>query len=321
MARLSDWTTHHPDDVEALRRLRELGTDAGAWERVAETCELLIHLEESAAQLDAALGLSHAHQELGRPEGAREGLEHVASQQPDSAQIRQALRRIYERQGDERALAALLVEDARAVDGPRKRAELLGQAGQLLVELGEATQAVPALLEALELVPGDPTATVALADAYRLDSRLDEAGALLDVAIEAGKGRRSAEMSRLFHRKAQLAAAQGEIKQQLELLGEAHLCNKKNGEVAAALADLAEEMGDWDLATRTLRTITLIDDDACPISRGEAYLRQGRIAVRQGDDKTARMWARRAKREAPDDDEVDRFLDELGERPSIMPRR
>jgi len=318
---LAGWTARHDDDVEALRRLRELGTDAGDWGRVAETCNRLVALEEGSAQLDAALGLSHAYQELGQPEGARDGLERVAQAQPDSAEIRKALRRIYERQGDERALASLLVEDARAVDGPRKRAELLGQAGQLLVDLGEAVEAVPALQEALELVPGDPTATVALADAYLLDGRLEEAGALIDVAIEAGKGRRSADMSRLFHRKSQLAAAQGELKQQLELLGEAHLCNKKNGEVAAALADLAEEMGDWDLAARTLRTITLIDDEACPITRGEAYLRQGRIAMRQGDEKTARMWARRAKREAPEDEEVDSFLDELGERPSIMPRR
>jgi len=67
------------------------------------------------------------------------------------------------------------------------------------------------------------------------------------------------------------------------------------------------------LAAKTLRTITLIESD-CPIGRAEAFLRQGRIAKRQGDDKNARMWARRAKREAPDDPEIDAFLAAVGER-------
>ena len=88
------------------------------------------------------------------------------------------------------------------------------------------------------------------------------------------------------------------------------MCNKKNGTVAAALADLAEDIEQWDLATKTLRTISLIDTE-CPISRADAFLRQGRIAYRQGDPKNAMMWARRAKREDPDSEEVAQFMAEL----------
>ena len=83
---------------------------------------------------------------------------------------------------------------------------------------------------------------------------------------------------------------------------------------------MAEELQEWDLAQKTLRTITLIDSD-CPISRAQAFLRQGRIARLQGDNKSAKMWARRAKREDPDDGAVDELLLELGERPSYLPGR
>jgi len=97
-----------------------------------------------------------------------------------------------------------------------------------------------------------------------------------------------------------------ELCQQLRLA----LDDKKNGDVAATLANLAEELEDWDLATKTLRTISLLDTD-CPISRGQAFLRQGKIAYRMGDQKGALMWARRAKREEPDSGEIDRFIEEI----------
>ncbi|MEM6788246.1 MAG: tetratricopeptide repeat protein [Myxococcota bacterium] len=321
IAQLDAFCGRHPEDVAPLRTLRALSADRGQWERVAETCARLLAVEEGEAQADAAMGLSHAHLELGTPAQARPGLERVAEAQPDREDIRNALRRIYEAEGDEPALAGLLVADARAASAPRDRAALLKRAGEIFLGLNRSKEAAETLEEALELTPGDASTTIALVDAYLQAGRLPEAGQRLDTAIEAGKGRRSADMARLFQRKAQLAAAENDVARELELLGEAHLCNKKNGEVAAALANLAEAMGNWDLAARTLRTITLIDDETCPISRGEAYLRQGRIALRQGDEKTARMWARRAKREAPEDPDVDAFLNELGDRPSLAPRR
>ena len=107
---------------------------------------------------------------------------------------------------------------------------------------------------------------------------------------------------------------------QLELLLDAHQTNKKNGLVAADLANLAQDLGELDLAAKTLRTITLIDS-SCPISRAEAFLRQGQIAKAQGDAKSAKMWARRAKREDPEWAAVDQFLGELGERTSQLPGR
>jgi hypothetical protein len=50
-----------------------------------------------------------------------------------------------------------------------------------------------------------------------------------------------------------------------------------------------------------------------PISRGQAFLRQGKIALRTGDRKRAVLWARKARQEEPDLGEAVDFLTELGE--------
>ena len=310
---LASWTNRHPDDLEALRGLRELDTADGRWEAVAQTCERLVELEEGGAQIDAAMGLSHAYQELGEPERARAGLEHVRNLQPESPQVRAELRKIYEQLDDQQFYARLLLDDAGAETDPETKADLLRRAGAIFASEGDSAAAIPPLREAFAIDPTAPAAIVPLADAYLLAGWFEEALTLLDEAIGAGKGRRTPEMCVYYHRKAQVAEATGDRDDQLALLLEAHNCNKKNGLVAADLANVAEELGDLDLAAKTLRTITLIDTD-CPITRGEAFLRQGRIAHRQGDDKSAKMWARRAKREEPDSADIDQFLADLGER-------
>ena len=79
------------------------------------------------------------------------------------------------------------------------------------------------------------------------------------------------------------------------------------------MADLAERLEKWDLAVKALRTIALMEGDS-PMSRGQAFLRQGRIALRKGDRKRAVLWARKARQEDPDLAEIEAFMAELGER-------
>ena len=204
-----------------------------------------------------------------------------------------------------------MLEDIKQLEDPTEKAERLRRVGRIYVDAGDMVSAIPPLRDANELQPGQPAAIVPLADAYIVAGWFDDANALLDAAVGQLKGRRTPEACVYYHRKAQVADAQGDKPRQLQLLLESHQCNKKNGLVAADLANLAEQLQQWDLAAKTLRTITLIDTE-CPISRAEAFLRQGRIAHSQGDSKGAKMWARRAKREDPEWDAIDRFLEELG---------
>ena len=309
---LASWVDRSPDDVQALRRLRDLDTEDGRWQAVADTSRRLVAIETDSAQVDAALALAHAYYELGEPEGAREGLEFAREHQPDNVHVRAELRKIYERLGDRRQLAVLLMDDASTTEDPEEKLGMLSRAGQLFVEVGDTEAALPALREALELKPDDLNATLTLVDAYILAGWYDDGNELLDRILEESKGRRTPDMCLFYHRKAHISGAQGDHVTQMQFLQEAHLSSKKNGVVAADLANLAEHMQDWDLAAKTLRTITLIDGE-CPISRAEAFLRQGRISLMQGDEKSARMWARRARREEPDSADVEAFMQQLGE--------
>jgi tetratricopeptide (TPR) repeat protein len=307
---LAEWSDRAPNDLEALRLRRGLDAEDQRWDAVAATCERLVELEGDAAQIEAALALAQACRELGTPERALVGLERARESQPASAQLRAELRKLYEQTGAQRELAGLMLEEAATMDTREERYPVLLGAGQTFLKVGDAAAAVPALRQALDIRPQESDVIAALADAYILAGWFEDANELLDQAIEGTKGRRTPELCVLLFRKAELARTQGDPARAIDMLKEAHNCNKKNGDVAAALANLAEELEDWDLATKTLRTISLLDTE-CPISRGEAFLRQGKIAYRMGDQKGALMWARRAKREEPDSGDIDRFIEEI----------
>jgi len=317
---LRTWVEQTNDDVEALRRLRQVDANGGDWPAVVATCQRLVALEEGAAQVEAVMALCHAYREIGTPELARGELEAVLEAQPDNPNLRAELRQIYEQTGDQAQLAVMLIDDANAIEDDEEHREMLLRAGRIYIELGDAASAVPPLRAALELDTSRSEVVLALADAFMLAGWYDDATELLDDVIASSRGRRTPELSNYHHRKAQVAAALGDQEGQLASLKEAHNCSKKNGYVAAELAQLAEEVGDWDLAVKTLRTITLIDTP-CPVSRGEAFFRQGKIALHQGDQKGARMWGRRAQREDPESEEIATFLEQLEERLSVPPRR
>lgn len=310
-ALLTEWCERERKDSEALERLRSLETAAGNWDVVVKICARIIAISSGEGQVEAALALAAAATSAGKPADAKPGLEHARRKQPDDLRIREALRSIYEAMGAAGELAKLLVLDAEQETDPAERLTLLRRAADLLVETGEVEAALPALTQIVELAPGDLAATVALADAHTALGDLDQADVMLDGAMAGLRGRRTPELALLQHRKARLAGARGDHQGQLELLQQAYLTDKNNGQIAAELADLAEAVEAYDLAVKVLRTITLLDDS--PISRTEAFLRQAKIAHRRDDRQRAVLWARKAKHESPEDGDVDAFLAELGE--------
>ena len=90
---------------------------------------------------------------------------------------------------------------------------------------------------------------------------------------------------------------------ELQALSRALDADKKNGAVATELADRAEAMGDYDLATKALRLIT-VHQAAGSLSIAVAFLRQAKIAHRKGELDRAVLFARRAVQEASQDDPV-----------------
>ncbi|MEM9460609.1 MAG: tetratricopeptide repeat protein [Myxococcota bacterium] len=308
---LAAWVDRDRKDAEALRLLRTVDTAAGRWDVVAKTCARLVAVETGEGQADAALALAEACTHLGRLELARPGLEHARRKQPEHRGIRQALAQVYEATGAGSDLAKLLTQEAEETDDVPERLELLRRAANLHIDEAETELALPLIRQVLELAPDDLVSSVLLIDAHMSMGELDEAEAAIEAAIEATGGRRSPELSALLHRKARIAGARGEHQEQLSLMQQAFSTDKNNGQAAAELADLAEALEEYDLAVKVLRTITVLDE--CPISRVEAFLRQAKIAFRRGDRQRAVLWARKARHEAPEDEDVVAFLAELGE--------
>lgn len=308
---LGAWTDRERKDAEALQMLRTVDTAAERWDVVAKTCARLVAVETGDKQADAALALADACSRLQRMDLARPGLEHARRKQPEHRGIRSALGQVYEATGAHSDLARLLAQEAEDTEEPEPRLELLRRAAHLHIEEGETDQALPLIRQVLELAPDDLISSVLLIDAHMSMGELDEAEAAIEAAIESTGGRRSPELSSLLHRKARIAGARGDHAEQLSLMQQAFSTDKSNGQAAAELADLAEALEEYDLAVKVLRTITVLDE--CPISRVEAFLRQAKIAFRRGDRQRAVLWARKARQEAPEDEDVVAFLAELGE--------
>jgi tetratricopeptide (TPR) repeat protein len=308
---LTAWTDSERKDIDALQRLRDLEESSQSWAAAAKVCARLVAICSDEAQVEAAMALADAAVRMGSPEEAKAGLEHARRKQPDEPRIRAALRDVYEAMGASADLGHLLLTEAESTADEATQLDLLRRAADLLVEAGEVDAALPILERVLTMLPGDLVATVTLADANTALGDLDRADALLDEAMAGMRGRRTPELALLQHRKARLAGARGDHDAQLELLQQAYLTDKNNGQIAAELADLAEAVEAFDLAVKVLRTITLLEDS--PISRTEAFLRQARIAFRRDDRQRAVLWARKAKHEDPEHPEVLQFLADLGE--------
>jgi tetratricopeptide (TPR) repeat protein len=225
--------------------------------------------------------------------------------------IRAELRRIYELSGAQKELAMMLKEDADQVEDEAERAELLKKVGMALLSIDEIEEAAPALKASLEILPGDPEATAALADVYLADGNVGEATAMLDEAIAKCKGKRVPQLGVLLHRRAQVARAQEDNAGELSWLKQAVLADRASGWIAVELADRSEECEDWDMAIWALRTIAMIKGDT-PLPRAEVFLRQGKIALVRGDDKRAKLFARQAQQEDEESEAVKAFLQQLG---------
>src|SRR5204863_4691107 len=163
--------------------------------------------------------------------------------------------------------------------------------------------AVMALNEALVARPNDEQTTLLLSDAYILASALDEATELLKPLIAAHKGKASPALADLHLRVARIAGFAGNRVGELAALGHALDADKKHGELAAEVADRAEQAGDDDLALKALRLI-VAHNTAGPITAPAAFLRQARIRDRRGETERATMFARRAVHDAPAGDPV-----------------
>ena len=306
------WAVSEPQDLEALEQLRDMDTEAQRWHGQVTACARLVMVQHGQAQIDAANRIAHAAEAMGDLNQARQGLEFVHQVQPDNGAIRDHLRSMYEETGAMQELASLLLADAEHAADEEGRYQSYRRAADIMVnQLGDAEAALHAAQKAQELKPDDHETLVLLADVLTHSGRAQEAAEMLEPAIAAHK-RRSPELAALQHRMARIAQVYGDQQTQLAWLKKAFDVDRKNGFIAAELAQLATELQDYDLALKPLRAISLMDTPG-PISRTMALLWEAKIEHARGNRAKAELWAKKALREDPEFMEAQEFLSQIQE--------
>jgi tetratricopeptide (TPR) repeat protein len=304
------WIERDPRDPEPLYLLRDMDASIEHWEGVMAACTRLAYIVEGEQQIEAALQVADSAAKVGRPGDAVPVLEMVHQQQPDDEVIRGKLREQYEAAGAFRELASVLIADADHGDDAVFRAGAYKRAAELLLQLGDAGSALEPARKAAELQPEDQPAAMLYVDALMNAGHVETAAQALEAAIAAHK-KRSPELAVLQQRMGRVAALMGDRDAHLNWLKKAFDVDRKNGEVAAELAQLATEIGDYELALKPLRAITLMDNPA-PVTRPMALLWEAKIEHARGNRAKAELWAKKALREDPQFAEAQQFLDEIG---------
>jgi tetratricopeptide (TPR) repeat protein len=308
---LAAWAQRDPSDIEVLRELRARDTAKGRWQAVAQTCAQLISIDHNAARIDAAIGLSEAYEQLGRAQDALAGLLQVHRQEPDAKPIRDRLRALFERLGQQRELAALLLGDAELESDVGNKVALLLRAAQLYLDVDAPETATAPLGQAMELAPDDDRTRLLLVDIQIRLGRTEEATAIVDQAMNAHKRRRSPELAQFQVRMGRICALRGDRASQLKWLNTALDTDRKSGEVASELVEVSMLIEDYDTAMKALRTLSMMEDPK-PITRALAFLKQAEIAYARGDSHRAQHWARKAKSLDENLSAADEFLAKVG---------
>jgi tetratricopeptide (TPR) repeat protein len=298
-------------DRHVLRLLAEIEESKELWDAALAIYKRLTSLEEGTEVAVCALKLFEMCERAGRMQDAKTGLERARAAVPGHAEVRAKLEQVYELTGATKELGELLISDAVNVPDVAAKCELLMRGAVVLINGGhEPEMAVAALEEAHTLKPSDLDCVAMLADAYNVSGQVERAQEVLQTTIATFKGRRAKELSALYHRLARVAEALGDKPGELAHLVSALDMDAQNGVVASELSYLAMELGSWDVATRALRTITMLKT-AAPLPRAQAYHHLAEISVQQGDAKKGIMLLRRALDEDPSLDAARALLSEL----------
>lgn len=309
---LVGWVKKNPGDADAVRGLGQFAASAEKWSAAAKAYQRLVEITDGADQVDAAVRLAEACERAGSPLDARPALEQVYAKSPGDEMVRLRLRRMYEAAGAYAELASIMIAEAKQASDDASRFARLHEAGDisLRVEGGERT-AIDAFRKAHELRPDEHRVLVKLADALAAVGEIEEAANLLDRGIDSFGKRRSPELSELQHAMARVGRIAGDWEAVFAWLDAAVQTDRQNGTAASELAVIAMERGEHDIAIKALQAITLLKADA-PMSKAEAYLRQGMIAEQKGDAKKAVFLAKRALAQEPDYADAKTFLERLG---------
>jgi tetratricopeptide (TPR) repeat protein len=297
----------HKGALEALGRLFE---SKGEKEKAAETLEKLLGLLEGEEAVALSLRLAGIFEATKDDVGARRVLERGLTVQRDSTDVRETLRRLYERTEAWAEVAEMLAEDAdRAQDVPQK-VKLLQQAAEVHMTKRQDAGAAAVLLDkASELAPEDRDLLLSLCDAYSASGRGKDAIAALKKIVESYGGKRVKELAAIHHRLANAYVSEGDKEQGLAELDQAFRINPGNLAILVDLGRLALDVNDLERAQKTFRALLLQRLDVkAPITKAEVFFYLGDISNRQGEKQKAIQMLERAVENDPNLDKAKNML-------------
>lgn len=284
--------------VDILETIRSYAGELEQWdlslrccERLLDTCELA---DNAHAQLETLEELYRAHTALSSVDQMRARLEAAYETHPESAWLADALEQLYTSSGEHTVLAALLHARAEAASDEEASARLFRKAGRLFQEAEDLDRAAAAYGRAYATNPDDVELARWLATHHIRSERPSEAEEVLDEAMERLGAKRSPALGQLQYLKSRAVAAQGQIEARLEWLQKALATDRNQPRVIAEIADVAEAMEDWNLATRMLRELAKGNLENAPVSAAEACRRQAEIWSKLGDEMKANFWNHKA---------------------------
>jgi tetratricopeptide (TPR) repeat protein len=260
---------------------------------------------------------------MGRLGLARAGVERAFKATPADADLRAALRAVYEDTGALIELADLVVDESRAATDSNQQFEKLLEAARLLLYgTGEssagpamAERALVVLEEAKGLRPSDQDMLQLASESLAALGRGDEARSVLAELIGAHRGKRSRELGQVYYSLYRVESKNGNLSDALEALSKAHDNQPQNGGIALELGQLAVDLDEQDVAQRAFRSVTLLKTDGTsgvsPQERAVAYYHLGSIAFKAGDARRAKLMLEKSLAEDPSLDGARELLGQL----------
>jgi tetratricopeptide (TPR) repeat protein len=308
--------TQESPSVAALNKLAKLEEALQNWPDAMAAYRRLLSLEQDAPLEAAAIALADVCEKADRAADARADLERAVERAPESATLRARLRKLYEKIGARDQLARMYLHEASAETDALAQIGAMVNAGALMLESGNAAQAVGVLERAHQQEPAHIQAAALLASALLETGNSDRALAALDETTRRHQKTRSKEVASLHRRIADIHLEADELVEAFDALSAAFALDKGDPELALSLGLLALDLDEHRVAQQALQVVTLTrtnrPDSDISGARAGAYYHLGRLAQAQGDHVKARLMAAKATHEDPDHRQARSLLAELG---------
>ncbi len=285
----------------ALGALGRLQLEQGQQREAASTLRRLIDISDGVEKTAVAKQLAAIYEELGEPEQAAAALEEAFAVEPGNREVRERLKQLYRRTGNDAKVAEVMVVDAEYADGPAEQVKLLSAAAALYIHpVGDAHRAVQLLEAADKVAPDDRSLLMALCDAYTAAGRPGDAVSTLERVVASYGGRRSRELADVHRRLAAAYRAQHELERAVAELDKAFRIEPGNVSVLKALGELSLDVGDLKRAQQMFRALLLqkLDSDS-PITKAEVYYYLGAVHHRMEERAKAVQMLERAVQTDP----------------------